>query len=222
MNADAPASPRPTGWRYFRLIPGSRRRRTSGQEFNHQPGTLRALFRRMWHAAIHGSTPHETAAGAALGTFVGCTPAVGLQCVLIGLIVLLTRRWFRFSTPAAMLFVYWSNPLTILPLFWLSYRVGLLLVPGGLQQQQLVALIEADSFQLGFAAMHTVWQAGGRPLLLGSLILGLLGGLVTYPAVLWLMHRLPARAAVAAEATPAAAVQPAPQDRPVAADAETA
>lgn len=142
-----------------------------------------------WLTDLNG-TPHEIALGAAIGMFIGLTPTVGLQFVLIGLLAVATRRWFRFSVPASVLFIYFSNPLTIVPLFWLNYRAGLLLVDGGLHANHLTALLHANSLPKWWAAATTVWNAGGLPLAVGSVMVGLPCAAVTYPAVRWLLRRL--------------------------------
>ena len=65
-------------------------------------------------------TPEAIALGAAVGTFIGMTPTVGIQMILM-VIVGTVIRANRF---AGVAMVYISNPFTVLPIYWLDYVVG--------------------------------------------------------------------------------------------------
>ncbi len=65
-------------------------------------------------------TPEAIALGAAVGMFLGMTPTVGIQMVLM-VIVGTVIRANRF---AGVAMVYVSNPFTVLPIYWMDYLVG--------------------------------------------------------------------------------------------------
>ena len=74
-------------------------------------------------------SPRYQAWGLAIGVFIGCLPIFGLQ-MLVSLGLASTMRGNKFL---AMAGTWISNPVTNLPLFWLSYQLGtLLLGPGRL------------------------------------------------------------------------------------------
>ncbi len=60
------------------------------------------------------------AGGIALGLFVGLTPTVGIQTVL----VLLGAPFLRANFPVAFLALWVSNPITTPPLYWAFNRLG--------------------------------------------------------------------------------------------------
>ena len=68
--------------------------------------------------------------GTAIGIFVGMTPLVGIQTLVVLAVVFVTRRFFYFNVTAAVLSTYVSNPLTMVPLYYFWYRLGTWFVPG--------------------------------------------------------------------------------------------
>ena len=73
-------------------------------------------------------TPHSIALGTAIGMFVGLTPTVGIQMMVILAIAGITQRMFHFNRLAGVITVYVSNPLTIVPLYAAFYYIGSLMV----------------------------------------------------------------------------------------------
>ena len=71
-------------------------------------------------------TPHRIALGVALGFFVTWTPTIGVQIVLI----LLLCTLFRANKLVGVPFAWLSNPLTIIPVYYPSYWLGVHLLPG--------------------------------------------------------------------------------------------
>ncbi|MEX2122551.1 MAG: DUF2062 domain-containing protein [Woeseia sp.] len=108
-----------------------------------------------------------------LGLFVAFMPVPGHV-----LIAALAALALRVNIPIAALATFASNPLTIGPMYFLAYRVGLKLL--GLRPQRF-------EFELSLAWLSdkfvTIWQ----PLLLGCILLGALSALVGYIALdlLW-------------------------------------
>lgn len=137
------------------------------------------------------ATPHAIALGIATGVFVAFLPLIGVQMVLATLIA-----WAgRASIGAALLGTWAGNPVTW-PLMWMaSYGIGL----GLLGQAHATPLHEIqDSIaRVGRAAVEPArWQSGLidaaavlwpilKPLLLGSLVLGLAAGAVLYCLARW-------------------------------------
>ncbi|MBN1765264.1 MAG: DUF2062 domain-containing protein [Sedimentisphaerales bacterium] len=75
----------------------------------------------MVYRILHADdTPHKLALGLALGVFIGWTPTIGLQMLLVVLLAALLRANTRVGVPI----VWISNPLTIVPIYWLNYQVG--------------------------------------------------------------------------------------------------
>jgi uncharacterized protein len=69
-------------------------------------------------------TPHSIASGFAIGTFIAILPTPGFN-ILIGLLILfLFQKVSKYALFIAM--AIW-NPLTVAPLYFLSYKVGSML-----------------------------------------------------------------------------------------------
>jgi len=109
----------------------------------------------------------------AWGIFVGFLPVPGHV-----LIAILGSLFLRCNIPVAALATFISNPLTIGPIFYFSYRVGakLLSVP----PRPFTIELSFDWLQTTFAS---IWQ----PLLLGSILVGAVCSLTAYILldVLW-------------------------------------
>lgn len=77
----------------------------------------RFVFLRVLHA---DDPPHSLALGAALGLFVGVSPAVGLQIVL----AVAFAAMFRVNKIIAAAMTWVTNPLTTVPIYYLNWKVG--------------------------------------------------------------------------------------------------
>ncbi|MCP3926771.1 MAG: DUF2062 domain-containing protein [Desulfobacterales bacterium] len=64
--------------------------------------------------------PRDIALGFSLGIFVGLTPTMGFQ-MIIAIFFASLLRWNKFSAAAA---VWFTNPLTAIPIYGLNYWVG--------------------------------------------------------------------------------------------------
>lgn len=130
-----------------------------------------------WMRRQEGSPGHQ-ARGLAIGVFIGCLPIFGLQ-MLVSLGLASTMRGNRFL---AMAGTWISNPITNLPLFWLSYQLGALLMGPGPAGLNLKDLNPNNLAGLG-------WAFSSR-LVLGSM---LVGGLLAAASGVgyrqWLQHR---------------------------------
>ena len=133
---------------------------------------------------------HRIALGGAIGMFVALTPTVGIQMVLVLLLALLTKRWFRFNKVAALLMVYVSNPLTVVPIYWFSYKLGTIYFPGDTSRREFEALFQYDGLAEWWASFTKLFVDVGLPLLAGSLVMATCCGLATYPILLRVIRNL--------------------------------
>ena len=192
-----------------------------------QPRSLRTLLRTI---LMLDDTPHSIALGTAIGMFVGMTPTVGVQMVIVLCIAFLTRPFFRFNRVAAVLTVYVTNPLTIVPVYWFNYCVGTLFIEQTVTYERFSSILEYHSFKEWTATVSHLLSDVGMPLLTGSLIVALICSLATYPAMIWLIQRVrqhqgespsekdaaqPCLAALSRTATPSKTATPDKAESPV-------
>ena len=138
-------------------------------------------------------TPHSIALGTAIGMCIGLTPTVGIQMILVMCTAWATRNMFHFNRVAALITVYISNPITVVPIYYSLYWIGHLMVGGDVQHEQFTRLLEYDGFQGWWDAITGLFVDIGSPLILGTCIVAPLGGLMTYPLMrrtLNAFHRL--------------------------------
>lgn len=104
--------------------------------------------------------------GFSLGLFIAFTPipAHTLLGVLLALVL-------KVNIPATIIGTLLMNPLTFAPMFWLAYRVGLLLL--GFEPQPFEPELSLEWLTHGFI---NVWQ----PLLLGCMLCGALASLIGF------------------------------------------
>ena len=143
-------------------------------------------------------SPESIAAGASIGMFVGMLPVYGFQMIIAAALSTVAR----VNKVASVIPVWISNPLTIPPILYLQYKLGKLAVWGEEDPeiwhkiQKLaraageVSILELKhtSRQVFVAARQLGWEVLW-PVIVGSIISGLLLGLATYPlmrrATLW-------------------------------------
>lgn len=152
-------------------------------------------FRQMYRKLLQlDDTPHSIALGAALGMFITFTPTVGIQ-VLIVLILSMVVRFNRF---AAIVLIYLSNPVTIIPIYYADYVIGLFvqgesglsLEEFGLRWDQSVSMAGEVGF---WGATQVLFKSLGTdviiPMFIGGGVLGGFVGVVTYPLTLSWVQR---------------------------------
>jgi len=128
-------------------------------------------------------SPHAIALGTAIGMFVGMTPTVGIQMILIMAVAAVTRPLFHFNRVAGLITVYISNPITIMPLYAAFYYTGTLVVeapmtPAEFQEQFELALDRSWLDPLRFIFNEVAW-----PMIAGSLLIAIVTAVPTYPIV---------------------------------------
>ena len=132
----------------------------------------------LWH--LHR---RSVAGGVAVGLFAGLIPGSNpVQFTLAALLAIAMRA----NLPISILTTLYTNPLTILPLYYAAFRLGqLVLLQGGGSVPPLPFNFEGKSFMEWIPAALE-WLAGvGKPLLVGLPLLGLLLALIGYFAVDW-------------------------------------
>jgi uncharacterized protein len=129
-----------------------------------------------------GASVHTVALGAAFGILAGAIP--GPLQVLSALGLCLT---FRANVVAAVAASFWTNPLTIVPIYALAYSIGSVVMPGDF------APVSLDGFSSlspgGWLADMSVWvQQLGAPLLVGLPLLTGCLALAVYAALRIMMR----------------------------------
>lgn len=149
-------------------------------------GSPRALLRSV--LALDDS-PHAIALGVAIGVFVGLTPSVGVQTIMILAVVFLTRPFFYFNGTAAMASTYISNPITMAPMYYFWYQLGAS-VMGTEANVNFDALLEFEGLAGWWAATTALAVKVGWPMLLGALLTAPVGAAIAYPLTHYLISSL--------------------------------
>lgn len=125
--------------------------------------------------------PAEIARGVGLGLFIGITPTIPLHTVLI-LFATLVSRSSKIAGLLASVAV--SNPLTIPPTYYFSWKVGAWLTGTSISWQQIKSVMEMVLSDMGFVERMTALSHLGREalltLLLGGCVFALPVGLIGY------------------------------------------
>ena len=128
----------------------------------------------LWHLN------RDSVAGAvAIGLFAGLVPGP-LQMLAALILAVPLRR----NLPVALLITFYTNPFTIVPLYFLAYGYGSLLLGDG-QGEAKIEPFEMDwgNFLDSMSRMLDWTLALGKPLLIGLVALGLTLAAVGYVAV---------------------------------------
>jgi len=157
--------------------------------------SIRKGFRRALRSMVrlHGS-PRDIALGAAIGIFVAFTPTIGFQMLIAAFLATLVGA----NRPAAIIPPWITNPITIPPIYGLTYWLGTFFHPGPSVAEvyrRLVAVV-ASIGQLSLYAFHrrlgellTVGADVFIAMTIGGVLVGLFCGGLTYPLVLWAVTR---------------------------------
>ena len=111
-------------------------------------------------------SPSQRALGFGVGLFSGCFPFFGLQ-TLMGVFL---AKIFKGNSIFAALGTWISNPFTYVPLYYLNYRLGSLLLN---RDEDIVDLSHITTNDLWFQG----WHVSSR-LLMGSICVGILTGII--------------------------------------------
>ena len=132
----------------------------------------------LWH--LHR---RSVAGGVAVGLFAGLIPGSNPVQFTAGALLAIA---FRANLPIAVLVTLYSNPFTIVPLYYIAFRLGQVAL---LESHGGVPPFPHGIHDMGFsewlpAALHW-FTSVGKPLLIGLPLLALLLALIGYFATLW-------------------------------------
>lgn len=124
--------------------------------------------------------PRSLAMGTAVGIFIGISPTVPLHTVTIIGVTLLMRS----STIAALISAsVVSNPLTMMPSYYLCWLAGDLILPGRLTWDHIKVVLETLKHSGFMDSLRSVSQLGTDAILVlltGGLVLGLPLAIASY------------------------------------------
>jgi len=146
---------------------------------------LRKLKQAYYTLLMLDDTPHRIALGMALGVFIAWTPTIGFQTLLVIPLTWLTRA----NRVAGVIGVYLSNPFTIVPMYWLAYKVGALMLQETLtfrEFREIVSLGRGDAWGHALVSLGTELLL---PVCAGGLILGAVTAVVGYWVTHWFASR---------------------------------
>ena len=140
---------------------------------SHQPSTQRTRsFRALLRQVLHlQESPQRTALAFALGVFIGFTPAYGLHTAMVVLCTWLFGLNFLALLTGALI----NNPWTIIPILGATYWTGALLLGR-------TDVPNFDWQDVSFSGIYQQVLPYAAPFILGALVLGVLGALLSYPA----------------------------------------
>jgi uncharacterized protein (DUF2062 family) len=132
----------------------------------------------LWH--LHR---RSVAGGVAVGMFAGLVPGSNPVQFLVASLLAVA---FRVNLPIAVVVTLYSNPLTVLPLYYAAFKLGqLALFRGDADLPSIALALEGKGFRQWIPAALD-WLAGvGYPLLVGLPLLALLLAFVGYLVVDW-------------------------------------
>ena len=124
------------------------------------------LFKEWWKElrCIKGP-PKETSISLAIGVFIGFTPTIGFQTILCYGIARLLKKSFFISFIGSSLVT--GIPLLIPGVYYFEYRVG-------------CHLLKIPPFPRFHTANLSFLFSLGKPILLGSLVSAVIGGIFSY------------------------------------------
>jgi len=151
---------------------------------------FRALFK--WLVRLRRS-PRAVAGGFALGVFVAFTPTMGFQIV----IAIFLATFLNLNRPAAVITVWITNLATMAPIYTFNYWVGSLFWSGPPVAEVYktfvsigAQLVKMDFWEFGrqFETMLGLSGTMAIPLLIGSVMVGLISAALTYLAAIGIIH----------------------------------
>ncbi|MEQ1773650.1 MAG: DUF2062 domain-containing protein [Burkholderiales bacterium] len=138
---------------------------------------------RLQHHNLWHLRRRSVAGGIAAGMFAGLIPGSNPVQFAAGAFLAIT---FKVNLPLSTLVTLYSNPFTIVPLYWTAFKLGQLALWQDAGELPAIAMgLEGKGFTEWIpAALH--WLGGvGKPLLVGLPLLALLLALVGYFATDW-------------------------------------
>ncbi|WP_417914156.1 DUF2062 domain-containing protein [Candidatus Electronema sp. JM] len=127
--------------------------------------------------------PEYLARGVGFGVFIGNLPLIPQSFFLVSLTMLL-----RISTVAAFISsTVVNNPLTVMFQYYLSWKVGSAVLPGGCSWTQLQAALRMfdQGLRIGLSAVSGLGMKTLGVLLTGGTIIGVVSGVACYLGSRW-------------------------------------
>ena len=148
------------------------------------------ITEKLINPVLHSNAPvSEVSLGVAFGVFLGLTPTVGVQMYLVALVWSIYRYIFgrHFSLPVGVAMVWISNPLTMVPLYYLFLVTGYRL----LETQNRISYELFTEYLGHISSTEGTWEmivAGasfllvdlGWPMIIGSLVYAVPGFIISY------------------------------------------
>lgn len=158
-------------WLRFRVLRDSRRRRREARQWLADHPRVALFLERT--GCLHVDE-YALARGIAVGLFIGLTPTVGIQTLLM----LIASMTFRANFLAAFAVSWISNPLTMAPLYFGFNRIGDVVFGWLLDSMAWLSGVSEDIVR-ETAAMF-----------LGSLVVAIPATVIGYFLFLWAWHKL--------------------------------
>ncbi|MEK6593460.1 MAG: DUF2062 domain-containing protein [Pseudomonadota bacterium] len=137
----------------------------------------------LWH--LHR---RSAAGGVAVGLFAGLVPGSNpVQFAVAALLAVI----FRVNLPIAAIVTLYSNPFTIVPLYFTAFKLGqLVMLQGGDSLPPLAFGLEGKGFREWIPAALEWLASVGKPLVVGLPLLALLLAVIGYFVVdrAWRLH----------------------------------
>lgn len=147
---------------------------------------FRVFGDRLFHPALWHLNRRTAAGGVAIGLFCGLIPGP-FQMLGAGIAALL----LRMNLPIALLTTLYTNPLTIVPLYFVAYAIGSTVLGAAGGPEPAPPPDWAWTHPLASAEAFARWMIGlGAPLAVGLVLLAALLALLGYVAVrvMWNIH----------------------------------
>ena len=129
---------------------------------------------------LRGS-PHSLALGASIGVFIGITPTIPLHTIVIFILTVLTRSSFVAGLLTSIVV---CNPLTYIPQYYFSLRLGNLATPYELNWLDVKTIVEVILSEVSFVtkveALLTVGYEAVIVMLVGGSLLALPFAVASY------------------------------------------
>lgn len=143
----------------------------------------------LWHL-----NRRSVAGGLAAGMFGGLVPGP-LQMLTAGLLAVL----FRVNLPVAMFTTFYTNPFTIVPLYWLAYQLGVVVTGQGHAVSDAHFVVPAMNWDNWLTVMIDWMVSLGKPFAVGLPLLAIILAILGYVGVrvgwrIWVMWQWRLRA----------------------------
>ena len=148
------------------------------------------ITEKLINPVLHSNAPvSEVSLGVAFGVFLGLTPTVGVQMYLVALVWSIYRYIFgrHFSLPVGVAMVWVSNPLTMVPLYYLFLVTGyrLLETQNGISYELFTEYLghissTEGTWEMIVAGASFLLVDLGWPMIIGSLVYAVPGFIISY------------------------------------------